>query len=164
MDSGAYHAPNLIDIEQTDKYQREDPPLIDLKVTNPVTYFKLWLKRLLKNEGIDLRVRIRPLTAIALGLAFATFFAGTGFSVAKIFFPNSSPILKREVIYQGTVQKTDTGDYFISLPDSSLYKLRSSKVDFNKYLNRQVLLKGNLGREPNIISVTNVMAFEAPAE
>ena len=42
--------PSVVKVEQTSKYQeKEDPPLVDLKVTNPIAYLKLWLKKLLKN-------------------------------------------------------------------------------------------------------------------
>lgn len=40
--------------------------MVDVKVTNPVTYLKLFLKKLLKNEGIDIRLKIKPLTVIAM--------------------------------------------------------------------------------------------------
>lgn len=155
-----YHTPKVMEVEDTTRYKRDDPPLIDIKITNPVKYLKLWLKRLLKNEGIDLRVRIRPLTAIAMCMAFATFFAGTGFSVAKIFFPTSSPILKREVSYQGVVQKGGNGYYYLVLSDGVMYKLTpKSKLNLDQYLTQSVSLKGNLTREPNVINVSEVISF-----
>lgn len=141
----------------------EDPPLFSFKVTNPVTYLKHWLNRLLRNEGIDLRIRIRPLTSLAIGIAFASFFAGTGFSVAKVFFPNSSPILKREVAYQGTIQKTSNNQYYLGMADAQLYRLRlhdDSQIKLKDYLNKQVLVKGNLGKEPFVISVNEIISFE----
>lgn len=155
-----YHTPKVLEVEDTTEYKKDDPPLIDIKVTNPITYFKLWLKRLLKNEGIDLRLRIRPLTAIAIGLAFATFFAGTGFSVAKVFFPTSSPILKREVSYQGVIQKTDTGSYFLVLSDGVMYRLTpKTKLELDSFISKSVLVRGNLTREPNVINVSEIAAF-----
>lgn len=49
----------------------EDPPLVNIKVTNPVTYFKNWWSRVIGNEGIEMKasLKIRPLTAFLL-LAF----------------------------------------------------------------------------------------------
>ena len=34
-----------------------DPPLVDVKVTNPVTYFKKWWAKIIGNEGIDFRLK-----------------------------------------------------------------------------------------------------------
>lgn len=155
-----FHTPKVIEVKDTTKYKKDDPPLVDLKITNPVKYLKLWLKRLLKNEGIDIRVRIRPLTAIAIGVAFATFFAGTGFSAAQIFFPTSSPILKREVSYQGTIQKGENGYFYMILPNGAMYKLTpKSRLNMDSYINKSAIIKGNLTREPNVINVSEVIFF-----
>lgn len=155
-------APPLIHASEAKEYKKDDPPLINLQVTNPITYFKLWLKRLLKNEGIDLRLRVRPLTAIAIGLAVATFFTGTGFGISKLFFPNSSPILKREVVYQGRILMSENGQYLLSLPDGYAYKLHPTNTTLvlNNYLNKQVQIKGNLTPEPGIINLKEIIAYE----
>lgn len=151
----------LIKTDQTNTYRKVDPPLIDLKVTNPITYLKRWWKRVMANEGVSFSFRIKPLTAIALVLAL-TAAGGTGFSVAKIFFPNSSPILNREVVYQGTVQKTERGQYLLSLPDTSVYTLKpkATNVNLSKLINRKVLVQGNLTREPNLIEVNEITLFD----
>ncbi len=158
--------PDPIHITQTNKYsEKNDPPLVDVKVTNPVTYLKEWLKRLLKNEGLDLRIKIRPLTFVAFALALTASF-GTGFNVARVFFPNSSPILHREVSYQGTVQKTENGVFFLSLADNSLYKLTTKSPNalntLESSVNKQALIKGNLGAEAGAIDVKEATSFSAP--
>lgn len=160
-DEPIVQTPPLIHASEAKEYKKDDPPLINLQVTNPITYFKLWLKRLLKNEGIDFRLRVRPLTAIAIGLAVAAFFTGSGFGVAKLFFPNSSPILKREVVYQGRIQRNETGQYSISLPDGYTYRLNltNPSLTLENYLNKQVQIRGNLTREPGIINVSNIIVF-----
>ncbi len=161
--SSEHIIPSPVEIIHNTKYsEKNDPPLVSVSVTNPVTYLKLFIKRLLRNEGIDLHLKIKPITAILITLAFASIFTGTGFSIAKIFFPNSSPILHREVIYQGVVQKTDSGDYYLSLPNATLYKLTlSNKTNINlgSLVNKQVLVKGNFGTEQNAINVTEVNGF-----
>jgi len=42
-----------------------EPLLVDVKVTNPVTYLRRWWEKVIGNEGISLSVKIHPLTAIA---------------------------------------------------------------------------------------------------
>src|ERR1700690_661570 len=51
------------------------PPIVNFQVNNPVLYLKYWWKKIMNNEGIDLRLRARPLTVfgvaiIAFSLAF----------------------------------------------------------------------------------------------
>lgn len=141
---------------------QNDPPLIDLKITNPLTYLKRWLSRILRNEGIILKLTIKPLTAIFMVLAFTTV-GGAGFSVAEVFFPNSSPIFHRSVVHQGIIEKTPTGSYVLSKVDgsSSLFTLKNpSSVTQNlleQRLNQAVIVKGNLGREPNVIDIKEVL-------
>jgi len=149
-------SPPPIKITQKNTYsEKTDPPLIDLKVTNPVTYLKKWLGKLLKNQDIDIRIKIKPFATLALIIAFSATF-GIGYNVgikkaANVLFPNSSPILHREVTYQGMIQKTDTGQYFLSLPDASLWALNAASstipASLASSLNRQALVKGNLTAE-----------------
>src|SRR3989344_5259486 len=144
--------PNLhlpIQVTQNNKYsEKNDPPLVAVSITNPITYLKLFIKRLLKNEGIT--IKIKPLTAIAMILALSAAF-GTGFNVATFFFPNSSPIFHRQVSYQGTIQKNQIGEYFLILPDSSLWKLKPkfTNINLDELVGKQTMIQGNLTREPN---------------
>ena len=69
--------------------ETSDPPLIDIKVTNPVTYFKKWWAKIIGNEGIDFRLHFRPLTAIAIALVIIT----VGFGLGR---ETGSPSLPRE--------------------------------------------------------------------
>ena len=74
----------------------EEPPLVDVKVTNPLTYIKRWWNRIIGNEGIDFRFRVRPLTAIAIALIITTVTFGLGSFVLPFSIPffkyNPKPI------------------------------------------------------------------------
>lgn len=163
-----YALPSPIEITQTNKYsEKRDPPLVAISVTNPVTYLKLFLNKLLKNEGIDIRLKIKPLTAIFMGLGLAASF-GTGYgsglhSAAGILFPRSSPILHRAVIYQGIIQKTDSGQYLLTLPDNSSWTLKpTSQIPISilsNSVNREVLVRGNLTKEQDEVEVREVNTF-----
>lgn len=158
--------PSPVSFTQNTKYsEKNDPPLVAVSVTNPVTYLKLFLKRFLKNEGIDIRLKIKPLTVITCILALSTAF-GTGFNVARIFFPTSSPLLHRSVTLQGTIQKSETGQYYLSLPDGSFWKLNLSNLSTPSSLSnlnsKQVMVKGNMTPENNVIEVKEVIAFDKP--
>lgn len=154
--------PFPVSFTQNTKYsEKNDPPLVAVSVTNPVTYLKLFLKRFLKNEGIDIHLKIKPLTVIACVLALSTAF-GTGFNVAQIFFPTSSPLLHRAITLQGNIQRSETGQYYLSLPDNSLWTLRptNNNINLSNDINRQVMVKGNMTAENNVIEVKEVIVFE----
>lgn len=159
--------PNIplpVSFTQNNKYsEKNDPPLVSVSVTNPITYLKLFIKRLLRNEGIT--IKIKPLTAIFLIAALSASF-GTGFNVAKMFFPTSSPILHRAITLQGTIQKSETGQYYLSLPDGSFWKLNlinlTTQSSLSNLNSKQVLVKGNMTAENNVIEVKEVIAFDRP--
>ncbi len=156
--------PSPVSFTQSNKYsEKNDPPLVAVSVTNPVTYLKLFLKRLLKNEGIDIHLKIKPLTVIACVLALSTAF-GTGFNVAQMFFPTSSPLLHRSITLQGNIQRSETGQYYLSLPDNSIWTLRpkNNSINLSDDINRQVMVKGNMTPENNVIEVKEVISFEKP--
>src|SRR6185369_15338232 len=44
------------------------PDLVNFRVTNPIVYLKLWWKKVLADEGMDIRVKVRPLTVIVTGV------------------------------------------------------------------------------------------------
>lgn len=154
--------PLPVSFTQNNKYsERNDPPLVAVSVTNPVTYLKLFLKRFLKNEGIDIHLKIKPLTVIACVLALSTAF-GTGFNVAQIFFPTSSPLLHRAITLQGNIQRSGTGQYYLSLPDNSVWTLRpkNNNINLANDINRQVMVKGNMTPENNVIEVKEILVFD----
>ena len=64
-----------------------DPPLVDIKVTNPITYLKSWWAKVMGKEGIALKLdlHVRPLTA--LGIAFLII--GFGLGLGKIITSNA---------------------------------------------------------------------------
>jgi hypothetical protein len=162
----ATHNSPLIHVTHDDKVRAQDPPMIDLKVTNPVTYLKNWFAKILGNEGIDISIKIKPLTIVAFVIAFTTI-GGLGFSIGRFFFPNSSPLLHREVKYQGLLQKSGSS-YNLLLADATIYKLSplGKGLNLDKGAGKQVLVKGNLTKEANVIEVSEpivVLEDTAPA-
>ena len=64
------------------------PPLVNLQIANPVTYLKLWWKKVMGQEGIDVHFRIHPITAIILTSMIAT----GSFAIGRFTLP--APIIK----------------------------------------------------------------------
>ena len=161
--------PSPIQVTQNNKYsERNDPPMVDLKVTNPVTYLKKWVTKFFKNQDIDLHLRIKPFATIGLVIAFsvvsgASYTWGFNSAISK-FFPNSSPILHRSISLSGIIQRSETGEYYLSLPDNSLWTLKpkNNNIYLINYINKSVVVKGNLTAEPNVIEVSEVISFDKP--
>lgn len=64
------------------------------------------------------------------------------------------------MIYKGIVQKTDSGDYYLSLPNATLYKLNpNSSTNLKDLVSKEVMVKGKFGTEQNAIDVTEVSGF-----
>jgi hypothetical protein len=73
--------------------RKKEEPLVDLKVTNPLTYIKSWWKRVIGNEGIELKIKVRPLTAIAIAVIVAT----VSFGIGYFKFPFKIPFFEYDV-------------------------------------------------------------------
>lgn len=161
--------PSPISITENTKYsEKNDPPMVAVSVTNPVTYLKKWVGKFLKNQDIDLHLRIKPFATIGLVLAFGlvggtSYKLGFDSAVSKLF-PNSSPILHRSISLQGVIQKSETGQYYLTLPDNTLWTLKptNNNISLNDYINRNVVVKGNLTSENNVIEVKEVISFDKP--
>lgn len=144
------------------------PPLF--QIANPVTYLKIFWNKVMKNEGIKIgfNFTVKPVTAVMIALALTgTYAAGYHVGItdaAKIFFPNSSPILHRAISLSGIIQRSETGSYYLLLPDNSLWTLmpKNNNVSLISYINKSVVVKGNLTAEPNVIEVSEVISFDKP--
>lgn len=142
----------------------DDDPIFEAKINNPFAKFFNWIKKLIKNEGIN--IKIKPLTAIGIAVALSGTSGILG-GVVGYAFPHSSPILHRSVIYQGNLQNTPNG-FVLTLPNSDLYTLRpkaATSINFKSLSNGPVLVKGNLTKEDYVIEVSEIipLATQAPS-
>lgn len=146
--------PNTVNPPSSTK--SSDDSLVEVKVNNPFSKFFNWLKSLIKNEGIS--IKIKPLTAIGIALALT----GGGGIIGGIIgyaFPHSSPLLHRSVIFQGSMQTSSNGLVLV-LPNSDLYTLRpkpNSAVNLETITEGQVLVKGNLTPEKYVVEVSEII-------
>lgn len=133
-----------------------DDNLAEFKLKNPFSKFFHWLMRLIKSEGIN--IKIKPLTAIAITVAL-TGGGGIAGGALVYFFPHNSPLLHRAVVYQGKLQRTETG-FVLTLPNSDLYTLKpktNTNINFKSLSNGPVLVKGNLTPENFVIEVSEII-------
>lgn len=157
--------PPIIEVNKnTHPSDKKDPPLFGFFITNPVTYLKKFLKMLLKRQMITLRIPVLAILLIAVGLGGYGVGLKTGidYALGKLF-PNFSPILHRSITAQGTIQKSSKG-YFLQANDKakSLWLLKPSfeNLNLSDFIDLRVQIKGNLTPTPNLIEVSEIIAFD----
>lgn len=161
--------PPIIEVNQnTEPSDKKDPPLFGFFLTNPVTYLKLFLKRLLKRQAVTLRIPVLAILIIIVGVGSygAGLKTGIDYTLGKLF-PNFSPILHRSISAQGTIQKSSKG-YFLQANDKAkslwILKPASDNLNLSDFVDLRVQIKGNLTPTPNLIEVAEVISFDTKAD
>ena len=156
--------------DKTGKSVRDIPPLMSLEVTNPVTYLKLWWSKVMNNEGIDFRFRIRPLTAMALVAIFAV----GGFGLGRLSVPIPEQIIKyipqlaptptpdpwKETAFIGVLQKTGERFYLLTAQAEAISLMVPGNVNLSKYVGKRILAEGKYNRLTGALQVTDATDLE----
>lgn len=151
----------------------QDPPLVDLKVANPVTYIKLWWKRVIGNEGISVSYKVKPLTAVLLLFVVAGTFAGT-FSLGRISIPEPliryvpqlapapSPSPWKETAFTGNLKYTEaTKKYYLVTTSSEAITLQvPTNIDLSKFVGKRILASGNYNKSTRTLVVSDAQDME----
>lgn len=148
------------------------PPMISLQVTNPITYLKLWWKKVMSGEGIDVKFRVHPITAIVLALIIC----GAGFGLGRLTFPADSPIVRyvpklgptptespwKEEAYSGIVQKTySTNKYYLLINNTVAVSLTfPTNVNPDKLIGKRILAVGKYNKNEEVLYVTDASDLE----
>ena len=167
--------PNINATSNTSKETTTDkniPPLLSLKITNPIVYIKAWWKKVIANEGVDFRFRIHPLTAIVLTVIVA----GLAFGLGRFSLPADSPIIKyvpqlaptptpdpwKEAAYTGILRYTDSGKkFYLETPDSGVITLDvPAQVNMAKLVSKRILAVGKYNTQTGILAVTEASDLE----
>ncbi len=150
-----------------------EKPLVEVKVTNPVTYLKNWWNKVMGKEGIDFSFRIHPVTAVAMAVAIALVSFGAGrFSINIPFLkyevvnspaPTPTPLIWKETAYTGTLQfSTSTGKFYLMVTSSSeLITLEvPENINLTDYVGKRILAIGNYNKSKKILEVTDAKTLE----
>lgn len=153
--------------------KKEDPPLVSFKVTNPVTYIKLWWKKLMSREGVDLRIKVHPVTTVLIVLLILSL----GFGLGKINFPSYLPFVSyisvtptpsptidpwRDTALTGMLRSTPiTGKYYLETTSTEAVSLQfSNPFDLSKYVGKRILASGKYNRNLHTLVVSDVLELE----
>lgn len=154
--------------------RKKEPPLIDLKVTNPVTYFKSWWKRIIGNEGIDFRFRVKPLTAIAISIIVVTVSMGVGrfvlpfkipfFEYTSELEPSPTPTSNpwRQTAFSGELRFTaPPGKFYLLTASSEAITLDTpDNVDLTTLIGERIFATGEYNPDTRTLKVENASGLE----
>lgn len=153
--------------------RKKEPPLVDLKVTNPLTYIKSWWKRIIGNEGIDFRFRIKPLTAIAISVIILTVTMGIGRFVFPFKIPffiytseegaaTSDKVDYRDAAFTGELRHAFlTNRYYLTTSSSEAINLQvPDNVDLKDFVGRRIFAIGKYQEETRTLLVTDAANLE----
>ena len=147
------------------------PPLVDLKITNPITYLKAWWKKVIGNEGIKLTLQIKPLTAIALTVVVS----GIGFGLGRITLPapivHYIPILQppaatptpspwRETAFTGKLQVSGTRYYLLTTSAEAITLEVPGSINLAKLVGKRIMAAGSYNKGTRTLVVTDAADLE----
>ena len=150
-----------------------EKPLVEVKVTNPVTYLKNWWSKVMGKEGVYFSFKIHPITAflIAFGLTAGIFSIGRysvnipflKYEVVNSPLPTPTPAIWKETAYTGTLQfSKSTGKFYLMVTSSSeLITLKvPENIDLTDYVGKRILAIGNYNKSQKILEVTDAKTLE----
>lgn len=157
-------------------YKPNDPPLFSFQITNPVTYFKLWFKKVWAHEGIVLHLRIKPLTIIIVALLLA----GTSFGISKYLasflpfevFPSETPAAAPtppptstpnpwiETAYAGSLHKTENKYYLVISSGEAIALEIPSNINLSTLIGKRILAFGSYNQITRTLKVIDASDME----
>ena len=153
------------------------PDLVNLKVTNPLVYIKYWWKRIMANEGIDMRFRAKPLTVFGVALIGFTLLFGIGGVVLPVFFPwmkfNNSivttptntptPEILKDTALKGTLTKTNTNPvkfYLITTSTEAVALEIPEGFNLLPFVGKRILAVGTYDSKNKVLEVEDIQDLE----
>lgn len=151
-----------------------EEPLVQVTVSNPIAKFQNWVTKLISNEGVDLKIRIHPLTVLAV----AGIVAAGGFGLGRFSLPPESPIVKyipqliekptptpnpwRETAFTGSLRYSSmTKKYYLEAGDGEAITLEvPGTITLSKYVGRRIFATGTLNTRTGILVVTEATDLE----
>lgn len=152
--------------------RKKELPLVDIKVTNPITYLKSWWKRIIGNEGIEFRIRVRPLTAIAISLIVVSISFGIGrfvlpfnipfFEYTPKEFPSPTPELTRDTAFSGTLRFAETNEryYLITTSSEAIILEVPENIELKKLIDRRIFATGKYNEDSRTLIVNDASDLE----
>ena len=142
--------------------------MVDVKVTNPITYFNNWWKKIIGNEGIEVKAssKIKPLTAFfLLGLVVSG-----GITIGLLNKVKNSALVVGQFIpaigsnnlveggFVGTLTKTLNGVYYLVTNLEAVSLSVPANLPIDVLEGKKVLATGKYNSDTKILYVDGVKA------
>lgn len=172
--------PPVFIINEKQKSTTNKPPdLVNFRITNPIVYIKYWWKKIMANEGIDFRLKVRPITAIAIAVVAFSLAFGLGGVVLPIAIPGlkinnkivtststptPTPIEWEETALKGTLSKTSSQPpkfYLITSTSPKAITLQvPENINLDPLVGKRILAVGTYNSKDKILKVSDVQDLE----
>lgn len=147
------------------------PKLLSFSITNPVTYLKFWWNKIIGNEGVDFRLKVKPLTALAIVFVIGSGTFGLGFLVNAV---NQTPIVKyvpafaaeptqdpyRDTAFTGILRESGGNYYLITGDGEGVSLVVPQNSNFSSYSGKRIFVTGRLNKETGVLYVKDISDVE----
>lgn len=155
-----------------------EPPLVDVKVTNPVTYLRRFWEKVIGNEGMELKITIKPLTTIfgvallgTIAFGFGEFVIPKGFKIPFIEFsgfptttstPAIEEVVWKETGFTGKLQYSATSSKYFLITTSAEAITLDVPENLNLFtlIGKRIFAVGEYDKKTKILRVIDVKDLE----
>lgn len=155
-----------------------EPPLVDVKVTNPVTYLRRFWEKVIGNEGMELKITIKPLTTIfgialfgTIAFGLGEFVIPEGYKIPFIEFsgiPTNTPstnteeIVWKETGFTGKLQYSATSSKYFLITTSAEAITLDVPENLNLFtlIGKRIFAVGEYDKKTKILKVIDVKDLE----
>lgn len=146
-----------------------EPPLVDVKVTNPVTYLRRWWEKVIGNEGMSFSMRIHPLTFIAAVVAvfgFGRYSINIPFlkyETTGIIIPTATAeAVWKETAFTGKLQYSVTNQkYFLLTTSAEAITLEvPDNLDLLTLVGKRIMAVGEYNKATKLLRVSDAKDLE----
>jgi hypothetical protein len=171
--------PPLISTSDSTIPQKDiDPPVVNFKITNPLTYIKAWWKKIMGNEGVELsgHIKVRPMTAVAIPtfiiLALVTGAISVGILVNYIantpaapfvpaaFLPTPTTDPWRDSAFTGLLRQTGATYYLVTGDGEAIALSVPQNTSLQKYLGKRIFATGRYNSQTEVLVVNETSDLE----
>lgn len=153
------------------------PDLVNLKITNPLVYIKYWWKKIMANEGIEMKVRARPVTVFGVALIAFSLAFGLGGVVFPTFFPwvkingnavttatpTPQPEILKETALKGILTKTSSNlpkFYLVTTSTEAVTLKIPEGFDLQSFVGKRILADGIYDAKNKILEIKDIQDLE----
>lgn len=162
----------LLSVSKAPAPVKGDPPLFNasVKITNPITYLKNWVRKIIGNEAITIKVK----TVTALGVALILATGGISLTLLNLlrstapvvqyipaFAASPTPDPWVEGAYSGKLETNSNGTFYLITNLDSVIKLEiPANVSLTKFIGKRILATGRYNKTTGILYVTDAKDLE----